>query len=409
MSALQAFDRTEDRREPTLAGTEPFAAYLADQTTRALVARHATSRGWPAAAAQDGGLAAAVRTFALVEPPSVLLVDVSDCADPLGDFDSLADVVEGGCRVIAVGASNDARLYRGLLAKGAVDYLVKPFDEALLAEAIERVERQRAPRSDSRPTRKVAVVGARGGVGASTVCCTLAALFAGRHRLRTTLVDLDLRFGDAALALGVTCGPGLRECLEYPDRIDDLYLERAVVDAGDRLRVLAAEEPVGEPLRHPTGAFATLADHLAAASSVIVVDVPKSADGLRDVLAAADDVVVVAELTLASARDTLRLKQLAQSVDGAPAVRVVVNRSGRHGVEHISRAEFETVIGQKLTACLPVDADATARASSLGRPLTEVAGNSKLVKQLAVLAVDIAGPVPRRPGLIARLLGGGRR
>lgn len=409
MSALQAFDRTEDRREPTLAGTEPFAAYLADQTTRALVARHAASRGWPAAAVQDGGLAAAARTFALVEPPAVLLVDVSDCADPLGDFESLADVVEGGCRVIAVGASNDARLYRGLLAKGAIDYLVKPFDEALLAEAVDRVERQAPPRSDSRPARKIAVVGARGGVGASTVCCTLAALFAGRHRLRTTLVDLDLRFGDAALALGVTCGPGLRECLEYPDRIDDLYLERAVVDAGERLRVLAAEEPVGEPLRHPSGAFATLAEHLAAASSVIVVDVPKAADGLRDVFSAVDDLVVVAELTLAAARDTLRLKQLAQGVDGAPAVRVVANRTGRRGVEQISRAEFETVVGEKLAACLPADSEATTVAASLGRPLTEVARRSKLVKRLAALAVDIAGAAPRRPGLVARLLGGGRR
>ncbi|MEQ9330347.1 hypothetical protein [Thalassobaculum sp.] len=409
MTALRAFAGTADRREPTLAGPDAFAAYLADQTTRALVARHAASRGWPAATVQGGGLSAAARTLAVAEPPAILLVDVSDCADPLGDFDNLAEAIDSGCRVIAVGASNDARLYRGLLAKGASDYLVKPFDEALLVEALARLERRPAPRGDSRPTRKVAVVGVRGGVGASTVGCTLAALFAERHRMRTTLVDLDLRFGDAALALGVTCGPGLRECLEHPDRIDDLFLERAVAEAGERLRVLAAEEPIVDEIPHRTGAFAALAEHLAAGSSMIVVDMPRTGAGLGDVLAAVDDLVLVAELTLSSARDALRLKQMVQAIDGAPQIRIVANRTGRRGVEHLSGSEFESVVGQKLAACLPVDQPATATAASLGRPLTEVAKRSPLVKRLTALAVDIAGAPPRQAGLVGRLFGGAGR
>lgn len=409
MTAMPAFAQTPDRREPSLAGPEAFAAYLADQTTRALVARHAVTRGWPASAVQGGGLPAAARTFAVAEPPSILLVDISDCADPLVDFDSLAEAIEAGCRVIAVGASNDARLYRGLLAKGAVDYLVKPFDEALLAEALARIDRQRTPRADTRPTRRLAVTGARGGVGASTVACTLAALIAGRHRMRTTLVDLDLRFGDAALALGVACGPGLRECLEHPDRIDDLFLERAVVDAGDRLRVLAAEEPIGDEPRHPPGGFSALAEHLAAASAAIVVDLPRAGAGLGDVVAAVDDLVVVAELTLVSARDTLRLVQLAQGVETAPQIRVVANRTGRHGVAQITRAEFETVVGQRLACCLPVDRAATMMAAAAGRPLPEVAGRSALVRRLSGLAVDIVGAAPRQAGLIGRLFGAGRR
>lgn len=409
MTAMPAFAQTPDRREPSLTGPDAFAAYLADQTTRALVARHAGTRGWPTSAVQGGGLPAAARTFAVAEPPSILLVDISDCADPLGDFDSLSESIESGCRVIAVGSSNDARLYRGLLAKGAVDYLVKPFDETLLAEALVRIDRQRAPRADARPTRRLAVTGARGGAGASTVACTLAALIAGRHRMRTTLVDLDLRFGDAALALGVACGPGLRECLEHPDRIDELFLERAVVDAGDRLRVLAAEESIGDELRHPPGGFAALAEHLATASAMIVVDLPRAGAGLADVIAAVDDLVVVAELTLASARDTLRLKQLAQGIEAAPQIRVVANRIGRHGVEQITRAEFETVVGQRLACCLPVDRVATTAAAAAGRPLPEVAGRSPLVKRLSALAVDIVGAPPGRVGLIGRLFGAGRR
>lgn len=406
MSASTAFAHPVDRREPTLAGSDAFAAYLADQTTRALVARHAAGRGWPASAVQGGGLAAAARTLAVAEPPAILLVDVSDSADPLGDFESLGDAIEAGCRVVAVGASNDARLYRGLLAKGAADYLVKPFDEALLGEALARLEKAPPPRSDIRPLRKVAVVGARGGVGASTVSCTLAALFAGRHRLRTTLVDLDMRFGDAALALGVACGPGLRECLEHPDRIDDLFLERAMADAGDRLRVLAAEEPIADTVRLDGGAFATLADHLAAGSTAIVVDLPRAAPELRDLALQADDLVVVAELTLSSARDTLRLKQLVHGVEAAPRLRVVANRTGRKGVGQVTRAEFESVIGQRLAACLPEDREAAAVAAAAGRPLTEVAGRSALVKALAALAVDIMGPPPRQPGLLGRLFGG---
>lgn len=409
MTAVPTLVALSDRREPSLAGPERFAAYLADHTTKALVTRYAAGRGWPAASVQAGGIAAAARTFAVAEPPAVLLLDVSDSADPAGDFDSLRECIDAGCRVIVVGAGNDARLYRSLLAKGAADYLVKPFDEALLAEAVERLDRVRPTPAGIAKARRVAVTGARGGVGASTVGCTLAALFAGEHRLRTTLVDLDLRFGDAALALGVTCGPGLRECLEFPDRIDDLFLERATVGAGDRLRILAAEEPIADEWQLHPGAFGTLADHLAEASAVLVVDLPRWFPGLAAAVAAVDDLVVVAELTLASARDALRLKQLAQSVDGGPQIRIVANNSGRHGVEQLSRAEFEAVVAQPLAACLPADREAAAMAASAGRPLPEVARRSALVAGLAALAGDIAGASPRRAGLLARLLGPRRR
>lgn len=409
MTAAPALVQLSDRRQPSLAGPEPFAAYLADHTTKALVARFAAGRGWPAAAVQAGGIAAAARTFAVAEPPAVLLLDVSDSADPAGDFDSLREAVDAGCRIVVVGAGNDARLYRSLLAKGAADYLVKPFDEALLAEAVERLDRARPAPATTAKARRIAVTGARGGVGASTVACTLAALFAGEHRLRTTLVDLDLRFGDAALALGVSCGPGLRECLEFPDRIDDLFLERATVDAGERLRILAAEEPIADDWRLDPGALARLADHLAAASAVLVVDLPRWFPGLAGTVAAVEDLVVVAELTLASARDALRLKQLAETVDRAPQIRIVANNSGRRGVEQLSRAEFEAVVAQPLAACLPADRDAAAMAASAGRPLPEVARRSALVAGLAALAGDIAGAKPRRTGLLARLLGARRR
>lgn len=404
MSAILSLTASTGGPRPAPSGSDAFAAYLADETTKALVARYATARGWPATTVRAGGLAAAARILAVAEPPALLVLDVSDSADPATDFEALCEAIDDGCQVIVVGASNDARLYRSLLAKGAVDYLVKPFDEAALAEAVDRAGRGRQPRASVRKARIVAVTGARGGVGASTVSCTLAALFAAEHRLRTTLVDLDLRFGDAALALGVACGPGLRECLEAPERMDDLFLERAVVDAGERLRVLAAEEPISDEFRPAGDALARLIDHLGNANGMIVVDLPRGTPALPEAVAVADELVVAAELTLSAARDALRLKQMVEGIQGAPTLRFVANRTGKGGIEQISRGEFESVVCQRLAACLPVDLEAAAMAASAGRPLSEVARRSGVVTQLSALAYALAGTTPKRSGLLGRLL-----
>src|SRR5690606_22453836 len=119
-----------------------------------------------------------------------------------------------------------------------------------------------APRnSDGETTTKhvaTAVVGTRGGVGASTLATSLAWLFSTDHKLPTALLDLHVHFGTGALALDLEPGRGLPDGIASPTRIDGLFIERARIRANDRRSSLSAEAPISAPLLTDGAAFAQL-------------------------------------------------------------------------------------------------------------------------------------------------------
>ena len=145
---------------------------------------------------------------------------------------SLAEVCDEGTQVIALGDINDVELYRSLIGHGVHDYLVKPVSAETVAAALTRAER--GPNGEPAPKigRLIAVIGARGGVGATTVATNLAWTLAHDHDMRVALVDLDLFFGTCGLALDLELGRGFREALENPARVDSLFIERAMVQGG---------------------------------------------------------------------------------------------------------------------------------------------------------------------------------
>src|SRR5262249_34013101 len=146
---------------------------------------------------------------------------------PLSKVQMLADVCEPGTTVIAIGDHNDVALYRDLQESGISNYVVKPLTRELLVKAL-------TPRTNSgdmgRATLKlgkmVAFIGARGGVGTTTVAGNLAWHLANRQSRRVALVDLDLQHGDANLLFNIYSTPGLRDALANPLRLDPLLLER---------------------------------------------------------------------------------------------------------------------------------------------------------------------------------------
>ena len=93
-----------------------------------------------------------------------------------------------------------------------------------------------------------AVVGTRGGVGASMLATSLAWLFSADHKRPTALLDLDVHFGTGALSLDLEPGRGLTDAIENPSRIDGLFIERAMIRANDNLALLSAEAPIS-PVR----------------------------------------------------------------------------------------------------------------------------------------------------------------
>jgi pilus assembly protein CpaE len=267
---------------PTRSSTlrDPFMAFVCDDGAADAIRPITVEMGWSPEKVQKGGLRAAVQNLSVAASPNVLLVDLSETSDPLAEINGLAEVCEPGTVVIATGTINDVRLYRDLIASGIQDYLLKPFNPDQLRDAFAQAQTvfsapKHAEAAVERPHMMAAVIGSRGGVGASTIATSLAWLFGDRDKRSTALLDLDVHFGTGALALDLEPGRGLTDAIENPSRIDGLFIERALVRVNDKLAVLSAEAPINQPLLTDGSAFFQLQEEIRGAFECTVVDLPR--------------------------------------------------------------------------------------------------------------------------------------
>ncbi|MBS7669201.1 pilus assembly protein CpaE [Croceicoccus gelatinilyticus] len=375
---------------------DAFAAFVCDEATIDVVRNTASELGMPHEKCHKGGLRNAVQTLSVSASPSILLVDLSECGDPLSDINALAEVCEPGTVVLAVGQVNDVRLYRDLVASGIQDYLIKPLTEEMLRDALIQAQTSfSAPRasSDNKAARDhvmTAVVGTRGGVGASTIATSLAWMFSTEHKLPTALLDLDVHFGTGALTMDLEPGRGLTDAIDNPSRIDGLFIERAMVRANDHLSVLSAEAPIHTPLMTDGSAFVQLEDEFRQAFDMTVVDLPRNMlINFPHILNGADVFVLATELTLASARDAIRILSWVSSHAEHMRPIIVANRVAQ-GAGEISRADFEASIERKIDYVIPADVKAAVHAAKLGQVFVEANRSSKATTALRDLGKSIA-------------------
>jgi pilus assembly protein CpaE len=381
---------------PQRTGTrDPFSAFMSDLDSEDVARATALAFGWPLERIHNGGVRYAAQSLAVSPSPSILLVDLSDSADPLEDINGLAEVCEPGTMVIACGHVNDVRFYRDLITAGLHDYLLKPFSEQQLHDAIIAAQQvqmgaRAAEAASAAPHMAVAVIGVRGGSGASTVGVAIATMLAERRS--TTLLDLDVHFGTSALALDLEPGRGLTDAIENPSRIDGLFLERALVRVNDKLGVLSAEAPMSQPLTGDGAAFFQLQDELKGACECTVLDLPRHMLVQHPTLLLDVGVtIVVTEFTLAATRDTIRILSWLRA--NAPATRVVVvaNKVPPSGHEEVARKEFEASVERKIDVVLPYDLKLAAQAAKHGKPLHDIAKAGKIGQAYAVLAELVSG------------------
>src|SRR5678815_1571616 len=337
---------------------DPFTAFVCDDATADILRPVAVEHGWSPEKVNKGGLRNAVQSLSVSASPNILFVDLSESADPLNDINALAEVCEPGTIVIASGAVNDVRLYRDLVASGIHDYLLKPFTVDQLRDTFAHAQMiLSGPRGEAqvdKPHVMAAVVGVRGGVGASTMATSLAWLLGEKAHRSTALLDLDVHFGTGALALDLEPGRGLTDAIENPSRIDGLFIERAMIRANEQLAILSAEAPINSPLMTDGSAFLQLQEEFRQAFEMTVVDLPRNMlINFPHLLAEVNVVALVTEMTLASARDTSRiLSWLKTNAPGAQPL-IVANKM-QPTTSEISKTDFEASIERKINYAIPV-------------------------------------------------------
>lgn len=375
---------------------DPFHAFVCDDHSFDLVRAVASELGWAPEKVNKGGMRNAVQSLSITASPQILFVDMSESGDPLSDINSLAEVCEPGTVVIAAGQVNDVRLYRDLVASGIQDYLLKPFGADQLRDALAQAQAVfMAPRDvgPERPHMTTAVIGTRGGVGASSIATSLAWMLSDKKKRPTALLDLDVHFGTNALAMDLEPGRGLTDAIENPSRIDGLFIERAMVRASDTLAILSAEAPINQPMMTDGGAFYQLLEEFRSAFECSVIDLPRGMLIQHPHLMSDVNVtLVVTELTLAAARDSIRILSWLKS--NAPQSRILVVANRVHpGAPEISRKDFEQSIERKVDIIVPFDLRIGAQAAKLGKTLAETAKGSKVGAACASLLEQVLDAV----------------
>lgn len=372
---------------------EPFLAVVSDEVTYSQVSRIATDFGWSQNQILIGGMSDTISSLSHIETPDLLIVDISDDSTPLEAMKKLADVCEESTRVIVLGTKNDLRLYRQLLDLGVQDYLLKPVSADALKDTIETSSGKIEPAGvDTTTGRLIAVTGSRGGVGASTIALNTAWSLAHDEGMRTALIDLDLYFGAQALSLDLEPGRGFRESLENPNRIDGLFIERAMVRVSEHLYVLAAEERLENAFSFDPEALESLLGKLRADFDFVVVDLPRFAARTQiGSISPPSSVILVSDLSLPGMRDTMRLSELIRQMAPGVDIRIAANRQAPLKQGALDVSDFESGSGLKIDFNIPDDTKGILKAEGEGKAVVDILPRSKTSQMIRHIASDVSG------------------
>lgn len=349
-----------------------------------------------------GGIEAAIARLSSARSPDLLILDsVAQPAALLRQLDGLAEHVDEGSKVIVIGAANDIALYRELMARGVSDYLVGPIDPIDLARAISKLY---VDPSKPFAGRIVSVIGAKGGVGASTVAHNIAWNIAERCGANATLVDLDLPFGTAALDFNQEPTTTVAEALIAPDRIDPVFLDRLVTRQTERLLLFSSPGAVDRDYEFDEAAYDVLIDTVRRTAPYIVLDLPHAwTPWLRDTLVGSDSIAIVATPELASLRNAKNMIDRltrARANDAPP--QVILNMAGVAKRPEIPAKDFAEALGCPLACVIPFEPAVFGMAANNGQMLGELETVSKSAAALEEFAANLCGrtAAPRKKASI---------
>jgi len=355
---------------------------------------------------QMGGITAAVEAYSSSPTPNVIVIESESRGDEiLGGLDSLSEVCDAGTRVVVIGRHNDVVLYRELIRRGISDYLIAPVGTLDVVRSICGLFSS----PDAKPVgRVIAVIGAKGGVGASTIAHNVGWAIARDFQLDTVVSDLDLGFGTAGLDYNQDPPQGIADAVFSPDRVDTAFVDRLLSKCTDHLSLLAAPATLDRVYDFSPEAFDAICDSLRATVPCIVLDVPHQWTGwTKRTLIAADDILVVAGPDLANlrnAKNLLDLLKAARPNDRRPSY--CLNQVGIPKRPEIKPADFAKALDDQPVAVIPFEPQIFGTAANNGQMIAELSSSHRTAEtfsQLAQLLTGRAETKKTRSGLLSPL------
>ena len=364
------------------ASAETAAAVQAAGEDRRLAKAHLTVK--------MGGMATAIETYHTQPTPNVIILETEGDSDILAGLDDLATVCDPGTRVVVIGGANDVAPYRELVRRGVNDYVIGP---VVALDVVRSICSLFSASEAIAVGRVVAIVGAKGGVGASTVAHNVAWAIAHDLALDSVVIDLDLAFGTASLDYNKDPVQGIANAVFSPDRPDTAFIERLLAKCNDHLSLLAAPATLERVYDFGEQAFDAIFDTLRMTTPCIVLDVPHQWSAwTRRALVSADDILIVAEPDLANLRNTKNMmSMLKASRPNDQPPQYCLNQIGMPKRPEIDARGFAKTIETKPLATIPFDPKLFGTAANNGQMIAEIAARHRTTDMFLQVAHRLTG------------------
>lgn len=339
----------------------------------------------------SGGIPAAIDMFSQQSTPNLLILETrAEASQLLDELGQLAEVCDPDTRVVVIGHVNDVPLYRELTRNGISEYIVAPVSMADIIGVISSifVDPTAAPLG-----RSLAFIGAKGGVGSSTIAHNCAWSISTLFSTETILADLDLAFGTANLNFNNDPTQGIAEAVYSPDRLDEVFLDRLLAKCSENLSMLAAPSMLDRTYDFDGNTFLPILDITQRNAPVSVFDLPHVwTEWSKKVLLSCDEVVITATPDLANLRNTKNLYDTLKRLrpnDHAP--HLILNQVGMAKRPEISVDAFCDPLGIEPVAVIPFDAVLFGDAANAGQMIGESAPKSPVAETVSQLAHILTG------------------
>jgi pilus assembly protein CpaE len=336
-----------------------------------------------------GGANAAIEAYRDSPTPNLLVLEGTGDRDALlGQLEDLSGLCDPTTKVVIVGPFNDIQLYRELIEMGVSEYVCAPLDVIGFVSLVSKL----FTNTKGKPLgRVIAVMGAKGGVGSSTLAHNLAWSVASAYNSPAILVDFDVAYGTAGLNFNQDPPATIMDALTMGERLDQSALDRIMYRCSETLNIVAAPAILDSTCDFSENAFDHLLELLRGTAPNVVLDLPHVWTGwVKSAALSADEVIIVASPDLANLRNTknlLDVLRLARPNDAPP--KLVMNMVGAPKRPEISVQEFAGALDVEASIAIPYDAKLFGVASNNGQMLAETEPSNKINESIAELVRNV--------------------
>jgi len=326
-------------------------------------------------------------------------------ADPQKALDLVTRLATASpnCTVLVVSSSNDGSLILQALRAGAKEFLTQPVRIDDLAAALGRInDRRFGLGGDNRPrgSQVIAVAGAIGGVGTTSLAVNLGCIFAQNPQNSVALIDLDLCLGDADVFLDTIPDYTLVDVAQNVTRLDFTLLKRSLTKHTSGLYLLPRPVQLEDTSLITPDDLQRVIGLLKATFTHLVLDLSKGYTPLDLVaLEMANEILLTTQLDLPCLRNVVRLMMSFGNMEGlADKVKIIVNRVGLESGQ-ITLKKAEETIGKEVFWQLPNDYRTMIEARNNGVPLIDSAPKAAITQSMIALARALSGDTVAVPAV----------